>query len=68
MNNQEAPGTSKKVDPLHAGSPALFDPYRPTDHKDHRQDRPPAVVFDPYFGKLPRDSRTFDTVTWVRVR
>src|SRR3954470_14209321 len=68
MNNQEAPGASKKVDPLHDGSPAVFDPYGPTDHTDHRQDRPPAVVFDPYFGKLPRDSRNFDTVTWGRVR
>ena len=68
MNNQEVPGASKKVDPLHDGSPAVFDPYEPTDHTNHKQDRPPAVVFDPYFGKLPRDSRNFDTVTWVRVR
>ena len=68
MNNQEASGASKKVDPLHDGSSALFDPYRPTDPTDRRQDRLPAVVFDPYFGKLPRDSGSFDTVTWLRVR
>ena len=68
MNNKEAPGTSKKVYPLRGDSPALFDPYRPTDHTDRRQDRPPAVVFDPYFGKLPRDSGNFDTVTWIRAR
>jgi len=47
MNNQEVPGASKKVDPFHDGSPA---------------------VFDPYFGKLPRDSGNFDTVTWIRAR
>ena len=68
MNSQEIPGASRKVDPLHDHSPAVFDPYGPADHTHHRQDHPPVVLFDPYFGKLPRDNRNLDIVTWVRIR
>jgi hypothetical protein len=65
MSSKEASGAAQRTETLQDDRSATFDPHQPT---DHRQDRPPVVMFDPHFGSPSsgggRDSRDFDEMMW----
>jgi hypothetical protein len=62
MVDHETRGIITPAEPVQDARPAGFDPYQPADH----QDRPPVVVFDPYFTSSSSGSRDFDELMWKR--
>ena len=63
MDSQETHGTIYPAEPVQDARPAVFDPFRPT---DHHQDRPLVGAFDPYFSSPSSGSRDFDEMMWER--